>query len=804
MFSDASQTLRGRAAADGLLAGYRLLAENATDAVFLVDPDGVFTWASPATARVLGHDPLSLVGTNGSDLVHPDDRAGIQSIQARIEAGGNRVEFEVRELTATGEYRWMSGIVARVPFLESVGDRRIVTLRDIHEQMLARQDVQLLWDKSVDLLAVANLDGYLTSVNASWERVLGYSPQEITSMPYLDLVHPDDLEATLQKAQDLVEPGQVTTNFVVRCRRKDGTYRWLDWSSRTAEDGGRVFCVARDVTEEVLAQRTERMRHQLLAENASDVVWQVAPDGRLEWVSQSVTSALGWDAEALAGRFVIDLFHPDDRAHAVDNRAKVLSGGTVATEYRILCANGSFLTMAIRRRAVDDGGGVEVATLRDIQAEVDTREQLAHATEHDPLTGLATLPVAVAYIERLLDERAETGRGSMMAVFCVGVDFLKSINDALTYAGGDQILKSIASRIAGVAQNRDLLTRGSGDEFVLVISDLASIADARAAAERIRLAAKGPLTIDAHHVDPTVSVGVAMGGSDSDAGELVRDANLAMRQAKTDGRDRHELFHPRMAKDAELLLAVESSIREGLADWQFVPWFQPIVNLADGALVGYEALVRRVRPDGTVVEPDEFLPIAERSNLIIDLDLAVLQQSVEMLTRLPAPLHVAANLSATTLASAGYAAQVIELVNGRDIDPTRLHLELTETALLNVTDAVREVMCDLADAGVSWYVDDFGTGYSSIAHLRDLPIAGLKLDLSFTAGLGSGDLTTERLAQGLAGLADGLGLDTVAEGVETQAQAAILRAQGWRHGQGWLYGRPAPLPGVPQQPTEPS
>jgi len=113
-------------------------------------------------------------------------------------------------------------------------------------------------------------------------------------------------------------------------------------------------------------------------------------------------------------------------------------------------------------------------------------------------------------------------------------------------------------------------------------------------------------------------------------------------------------------------------------------------------------------------------------------------------------------------------------------------------------------MCDLADAGVSWYVDDFGTGYSSIAHLRDLPIAGLKLDLSFTAGLGSGDLTTERLAQGLAGLADGLGLDTVAEGVETQAQAAILRAQGWRHGQGWLYGRPAPLPGVPQQPTEPS
>jgi len=1079
VFADASQTLRGQAAANGLLAGYRLLADNATDAVFLIDADGVFVWASPATARVLGHDPLSLIGTNGIDLVHPDDSAGIGSIQARVEQGEDRIEFEVRELTATGGYRWMSGIVARVPFLEGAGERRIVTLRDIHEQVLVRaqladlaeqlarsraelaaenerrelvlagtrlglwdwnmvtdelviderwaqmlgyeraelepvsidawnrlshpddlaraydlifrstqdpdvhydievrmrhrlgrwvdvrtrgevvewtsdgrplrmtgtheditelvqaqrhlaaaerqyrllaenatdvvyqldadsvlqwispsvqrvlgwrpeqllgtrtadlahpddlpalaawdqeviaaalagsqsgplelrcrtadggyrwisvqsrptlsddgvitgtvvgvrdineqvltrRDVQLLWDMSVDLLAVADLDGYLTSVNASWERVLGYSPQEITSRPYLDLVHPDDIEATLQKAQDLLEPGQVTTNFVVQCRCKDGTYRWLDWSSRTAEDGGQVYCIARDVTDEVLARRTEQMRHQLLAENASDVVWQVAPDGRLEWVSHSVTAALGRDPEALAGRFALDLIHPEDRAQAVDDRARVLSGGTVATEYRILCADGSFRAMAIRRRAVDDASGVEVATLRDIQAELDVRQLLTHAAEQDPLTGLATLPVAVARIEHLLGELPEQGRGRMLTVLCVGVDSLKSVNDALTFAGGDRVLASVSARIADVTGNRELLTRGSGDEFVLVIPGLASRAEAGEIADRVRAAAKGPLMIDAHHVAPTVSIGVAMGVSDSDAGGLVRDASLAMRQAKTNGRDRCEFFEPHMAEEAGLLLAVESAIREGLANRQFVPWFQPIVNLSDGALVGYEALVRRVHPDGTVVEPDKFLPIAERSNLIIDLDLVVLAQSVEMLTCLPAPQHVAANLSAATLASVDYAARVIELVNGRGIDPTRLHLEFTETALLAVNGPIRDVMCELADAGVSWYVDDFGTGYSSIAHLRDLPIAGLKLDLSFTAGLGSGDLTAERLAQGLAGLADGLGLDTVAEGVETQAQAAILRAQGWKHGQGWIYGRPAPPPRVPQQPTEPS
>jgi EAL domain-containing protein (putative c-di-GMP-specific phosphodiesterase class I) len=271
---------------------------------------------------------------------------------------------------------------------------------------------------------------------------------------------------------------------------------------------------------------------------------------------------------------------------------------------------------------------------------------------------------------------------------------------------------------------------------------------------------------------------------------------LAMHQAKDHGRDRWEFFDDQVGHEARQRVFIEARIREGLADGQFVPWFQPIVNLDDGVVVGYEALVRWVRPSGTVIAPDDFLGVAEITSLISEIDLAVLPQSLEVAAKLPSSVTMAINISAATLASSDYAAQVADSLLRSGVDADRLHIEFTETALLNVSDQVHAVMDLLAGAGVRWYVDDFGTGFSSISHLRDLPIAGLKLDMSFTHGLGGEDQTSDRLAQALSALANSLELDTVAEGVETPEQAAILKAQGWRHGQGWLYGHPEPASAI--------
>ncbi|MEI6621537.1 MAG: EAL domain-containing protein, partial [Actinomycetes bacterium] len=486
-------------------------------------------------------------------------------------------------------------------------------------------------------------------------------------------------------------------------------------------------------------------RYRLLAENATDVVWQSDADAVMVWVSPSIETVLGWAPEQLVGTSPIHLVHPDDTEVLAQNRAATSSGRTVLPfELRLLTADGRYRWLSAQVRPIMSADGAVaggIVGLRDIEEEVLSREALAHAIEHDRLTGLATLPVALARIDRLLGELRQRAAGRTVGVLCVGIDSLKQVNEALTHAAGDRVIVEVAIRIASVVDSPDLLARGDGDEFLVLVPELTSGADASAIAERISVAAHGTVSIGVNHLEPTVSIGIATGAADTSAGELVRDAALAMGQAKDHGRDRWEFFDAEVGHEAQQRVLIEAGIREGLADGQFVPWFQPVVNLADGTLVGYEALVRWVRPDGGIIAPDGFLPVAERTSLICDIDLAVLAQSLEMLATLPASLSIAVNISAATLASPKYAEQVIEALPRSGIEPARLHLEFTETAVLAVSEPVHEVMNRLAGVGVRWYVDDFGTGYSSIAHLRGLPIAGLKLDLSFTQGIGDDDPT---------------------------------------------------------------
>jgi len=223
------------------------------------------------------------------------------------------------------------------------------------------------------------------------------------------------------------------------------------------------------------------------------------------------------------------------------------------------------------------------------------------------------------------------------------------------------------------------------------------------------------------------------------------------------------------------------------------PWFQPIVSLENRKIRGYEALARWRRGDDTFVYPDDFIPIAEHTGLIVELDQTILWQALTSAADLPPDTHMAVNVSAATLLHHSLLSQVTSALAHTRVNPTRLHLEVTETSLFQLTDEVLSAMLELREIGVTWWVDDFGTGYSSVAHLRDLPVQGLKLDRSFTAAIdGRGE--GEQLPRGLIGLAHGLGLDTVAEGVETAEQAAVLWRQRWDCGQGYFFGRPQATP----------
>ncbi len=424
----------------------------------------------------------------------------------------------------------------------------------------------------------------------------------------------------------------------------------------------------------------------------------------------------------------------------------------------------------------------------------DLRRRLSepdHGQRHDAVTGLAVRSVALAHLHRALDRQA--GTGAILAVLSIGVDGLTAVNDALTHAGGDQLIAFLAGRILGEIGDPNQVGRGTGDEFIVLLSDLASPAEAAQMAERILTACRSPITIAGQPIDPTVSIGIATSASGALPDELLRDASLAMRQAKARGRNCFALLDDVLATEAHTRLLFAAEIQRGLVMEEFAAWFMPIVCFETGQVTGYEALVRWIRPDGIEVGPAEFLPCAERRGLIVLIDRLVLRQALAALSRLPEGLTMAVNVSAVTLAQPDHPQLVAEALQAAGVSPERLHLEVTETALLRVTDRIRQQMEQLAGRGVRWYVDDFGTGYSSISHLRDLPIAGLKLDRSFTSSLRAKDSKSLRLSQALVGVAEGLGLDTVAEGVESIEEARLLTSQGWLRGQGWLYGKAAPL-----------
>ncbi|WP_216901452.1 bifunctional diguanylate cyclase/phosphodiesterase [Synechococcus sp. CCY 9618] len=565
---------------------------------------------------------------------------------------------------------------------------------------------------------------------------------------------------------------------------------------RVVPVGGVICFLWRDVTGRVHAQKqlqdAER-RYRLLARHASDVVIEVDADHRVLWVSESIEALLGWQQPAVMGRAAIEFVHRDDRGRAVRAGQDLDERGPFEGELRILCADDSWRWMGVTAHALSGEKGMAwVLSFRDIHDEVRIRTELHHTIQHDFITGLAVRGVALERLRRSLD--GLKGSGETLAVLSIGIDGLTQVNDALTHTGGDKLIAFLAARITKEIGNPDQVGRGTGDEFIVLLSPLPSGADAALTAERILRACQAPIVIGGQPIDPTVSIGIATARAGTLPDELLRDASLAMRQAKVRGRNCYAFVDDALATEAHTRLMFAAELQRGLAAGEFAAWFMPIVAFDTGEVTGYEALVRWLRPDGIEMEPAAFLPFAERSRLIARIDLVVLHQALAALSRLPESLTMAVNVSAATFSLDDYPELVCEALRVSGVAPHRLHLEVTETALLTVTDRIRQQIQQLASHGVRWYVDDFGTGYSSISHLRDLPIAGLKLDQSFTAAMRAKDHKSLRLAQALVGVAEGLELDTVAEGVATIEEACLLASQGWLHGQGWLYGKATPLP----------
>jgi len=550
------------------------------------------------------------------------------------------------------------------------------------------------------------------------------------------------------------------------------------------------------------AARASEARFRLLAEHARDLICLHDPSGRFSYVSPASTSLVGYAPEELVGRAPLDLIEAVDHP-LLDSAVRVpvrRGDRSEPVAYRVRTRDGRvvWLETSVQPVLAADGGlaGL-VTTSRDVTERKSFEERLRHGALYDALTGL---PNRTLLLDRLAHavERFRRHPGARYAVLFLDLDRFKVFNDSMGHAVGDALLQAVATRLRDTVRAGDTVARLGGDEFCVLLEDLDSDEEAERTAVRLGEALTRPFAVAGRLLDTSASVGIVRGGGGYAApGDLLRDADIAMYRAKQAGAGRHVVFDAAMRTEVVARLELETALRRALAEGSLDLAYLPVVRLADGAVVGFEALARWRHADHGQVPPDVFVPLAEESGLIVAIDRFVARRACRAMAGWRRAGHdwtLSVNLSAHHFTVGDVVAATESALAESGLDPAALRLEVTERVLMAHPDRAAEALGRLRARGTLVQVDDFGTGYSSLAYLQRLPIDALKLDRSFAAGRDAG---TRTIAAAVAQLAGQLGIDVLAEGIESEAQARWLEGLGCRFGQGYLYGSPLDEADVP-------
>ena len=659
-----------------------------------------------------------------------------------------------------------------------------------------------LVENASDLFVICAVDGSVRYVSPSLNRLLGIDPSEVIGLANVDVHHPEDLPRVIAAFEEALTCERVNVDF--RVRHRDGSWRWLELTVTNLLDDPDVegFVLnGRDVTErrraeEALRVSEERWRALLL--NSSDAITVLGADGAVLYASPSTERLLGHYPEAMLAMPVFDLVHPDDLERAVGILGALVSstGASEPIDMRVMHADGSYRWIeCIANNLLDDPvvAGI-VVNVRDVTERRRAQDELARQALCDSLTGLPNRALLLDRLGSALHRGARTE--SLTAVLFLDLDHFKLVNDSLGHALGDQLLVTVGERLQLVLRQGDTAARLGGDEFVLCCEDVGSEDEVAEIADRVATVLAEPVVIDGHELTVTASIGMTSAANGTrKPEELLRDADVAMYRAKDRGRARAEMFQPSMRTRARERLEQQLDMRRALASGQFRMNYQPIVSLADGRLVGAEALVRWAHPRRGVVLPGEFIPDAEETGLIEPLGTWVLAQSIaeaaEWNRHRSDPIDIAVNLSARQIAGGKLPDLVATTLDIHGLDPRCLCLEITESILMDEPEHVVRVLKDLTAMGVRLAIDDFGTGYSSLTYLKRFAADIIKVDRAFVNGI-EHEGENRAIVTAVLGLGAGLGITVVAEGVETKAQSEALLELGCTIGQGFYFSTPLP------------
>lgn len=657
----------------------------------------------------------------------------------------------------------------------------------------------------------------ITDCNPAATTIFGFSKEELLGRNALFLFD-GDLESEKNKEYftdfNRYLHGEIYEKLL---HRKNGETFFAEFSIEAIEDNPTQVLnwvmLLRDISLRKQAEETLREseeRYILATRGANDGLWDWNIKTEEIYYSPHWKDMLGYQDDEISATIDewISRIHPDDREAVIYALSNHLKNETphFQSEHRIKHRDGTYHWMLVRGMAVRDANGTAyrmAGSQTDITARKNAEEQLVHDAFHDQLTALPNRALFLDRLERMI-EYSLRHENYHFAVLFLDLDRFKIINDSLGHVVGDQLLIEISKVLKTCMRKADTVARFGGDEFMVLIDDIPNIQAAAKVAHHIQEAIARPFLVGNNRIFTSASIGIVLSGNGHVSKEdIVRDADIAMYQAKMLGKAKYVIFNTDMRNQAINRLNLENDLRHAIVRGELELHYQPIVTLKDNAISGFEALLRWQHPQKGNIPPEEFIPIAEETGLILDIDYWVLRRACSQMKKWQEQftdynnLFVSINISQQQFNQPEFLSKVRKVLKDSWLNPNCLNLEITENALMENEESVIDVLNNIRSLGVGLHIDDFGKGYSSLNYLQQFPIDTLKIDYSFINRIGTNGDRAE-IVKTILVLAHELGVDTIAEGIETENQFAQLRELDCHYGQGYFIGWPLRPDQVPE------